>query len=276
MRKLHVAAAQIHSGGSRQDVLARVERQVVQATAAGAQVILFAECALHGYDYDLTTDSVAAIAEDLHGNYCNCVVDIARRHNINILIGFFEQCNGAYHNSHLVARPDGTRDVERKHALTGGELKAGLTPGIAERKTFVFNNVRTSIIICADTGIEKLHDGLVKQQVDYRFIPTGGGGKVADMLREGDLGTPEGRKAYEENRPRVFKTEAILPDDQCPGIGFTAANALGPAGRQTCHQGHCMIVDNNCVMRAQIPGTNVLEHQQDQMIHAELNFPTRT
>jgi hypothetical protein len=92
-----------------------------------------------------------------------------------------------------------------------------------------------------------------------------------DMLHEKDLLTARGRRLYEENRPRVFKTEAILSRKDCPG-GFTSANALGPVGRRTCHQGHCMIVDNNRVMRAQIPGTIVLEHQQDQMIHARLRF----
>ena len=33
-----------------------------------------------------------------------------------------------------------------------------------------------------------------------------------------------------------------------------------------------MIVDNQQVMRAQIPGTIVLEHMQDQMVHARLDF----
>jgi hypothetical protein len=89
------------------------------------------------------------------------------------------------------------------------------------------------------------------------------------------LATPEGQKAYAENRPRVFKPEPFLDEEECPDTGFTAANALGPVGERTCHQGHCMIVDNQRVMRAQVPGTNVLEHQQDQMIHAELSFPAR-
>jgi hypothetical protein len=38
------------------------------------------------------------------------------------------------------------------------------------------------------------------------------------------------------------------------------------------HQGHCSIVDKNRVLRAQIPGTNVVEHFLDQMAHAVLYF----
>ena len=93
-----------------------------------------------------------------------------------------------------------------------------------------------------------------------------------EMLHESDLLIPEGRRKYEENRPRVFKPEAFLHDSKLTNTGWTSANALGPVGERSCHQGHCMIVDNNCVLRAQIPGTNVLEHQQDQMIRAVLSF----
>ncbi len=75
--------------------------------------------------------------------------------------------------------------------------------------------------------------------------------------------------------------EAASPDDfskvgvsetECLYTGFASANPLGPVGEETCHQGHCMIVDANRVLRAQIPGTNVLEHMQDQMVHVELHF----
>jgi predicted amidohydrolase len=188
------------------------------------------------------------------------------------LIGFFETSGDAIHNSMLVAHPDGTYNSARKFALTPGEIAARLTPGLRERMVVEFTGVRCAIIICADGGIDGLHEDLRAQRVDYRLCPTGGGGKLNDMLHADDLLTEAGRARYVENRPRVFKTEAILDEKECPFTGFASANALGPVGRQTCHQGHCMIVDNQRVMRAQIPGTIVLEHMQDQMIHALLHF----
>jgi len=36
--------------------------------------------------------------------------------------------------------------------------------------------------------------------------------------------------------------------------------------------GHCIIMDNDGTLRAQIPGTLIIEHQQDQMVHANLTF----
>ncbi|MEI7437899.1 MAG: hypothetical protein WCL16_13925, partial [bacterium] len=151
-------------------------------------------------------------------------------------------------------------------------LAACLTPGARERDIVEINGVRCALIICADGGIDGLHEDLFDRDVDYRLCPTGGGGKIGAMLHSADLLTVEGRTRYAENRPRVFNTAAILDEKDCPYSGFTSANALGPVGRQTCHQGHCMIVDNQRVMRAQIPGTIVLEHMQDQMIHTQLTF----
>lgn len=272
-RTLHVAAAQIHSGGGIADTLRRLEQQVAAASLCGAEVILFAECVLHGYDNDMTAESVRALAEPVSGPACDCVVALAQRYRMAILAGFWERDGDRIFNSHLVARPDGTRAVQRKHALTPVELAAGLTRGPVERTIFEFNGVRTVILICADTGLKGMAEELRAHQIDYRFCPTGGGGNIRDYLHASDLRTEEGRRRYVENRSRVFNTHAILPEADCNPTGFTSANALGPVGRQTCHQGHCMIVDNDRVMRAQIPGTNVLEHQHDQFIHAVLEFP---
>ncbi len=272
VKSLHVAVAQIHSGGTVEQTLTRVERQVMAAAVVGAEVILFAEGALHGYDYDMTADSVQAVAEPVDGPNCCKVRELAKRHGISILIGFFERSGAAIHNSILIARANGVSETARKHVLTAGELAARLVPGVRERTVVEFNGVRCAIVICADAGIDGLHEELAAQGVDYRLCPTGGGGKISEMLHECELQTPEGRARYVKNRPRVFKTEAILDESECPNTGFASANALGPVGRQTCHQGHCMIVDNQRVMRAQIPGTIVMEHMEDQMVHIRLRF----
>ncbi len=272
MRTLHIAVAQIHSAGPVAETMIRVERQVVSAAAVGVNAILFSECALHGYDYDMTPESVRAFAESVDSPNCMRISQMAKSNNIAVLIGFIERCGEDIYNSMLVAHPDGNCEVARKHILTQGEISAKLTPGVRERLIVDLNGVRCAIIICADGGIENLHEDLRQRGADYRLCPTGGGGKISDMLHETDLITPEGKKRYEENRPRVFNTQAFLDDKECPNTGFASANALGPVGIQTCHQGHCMIVDNQHVMRAQIPGTIVLEHMQDQMVHAVLNF----
>jgi predicted amidohydrolase len=271
-RKLHVAAAQIISSGPLADTLGRMERQAASAAAVGADLVLFSECALHGYDFDMTAKSVRAVAETTDGPGCGAVSRMAERLGISMLAGFFEKDGNEVFNSVLVARNDGSRDVQRKHVITPGEITARLSPGPRRRTVFDFHGVRCAVVICSDGGLEGLHEELRAMSVDFRLCPTGGGGDIKDMLRAADLGKPESRALYAEKRSKTFKTEAILDEQECPFTGFASANALGPAGRRTCHQGHCMIVDNRRVMRAQIPGTIILEHMQDQMIHSELAF----
>lgn len=243
------------------------------ASRVGAEVMLFAECALHGYDYDMTAESVRAVAEPLDGPNVLRVARMSADYGITALVGFFERDGDRIHNSVLVAGPGRTCWSGKKHCLTPAEIAAGLTAGPRARPLVELNGVRCALVICADAGMEGIHEDLRAQGVDYRFCPAGGGGKVADMLHEADLATEAGQAKYQEHRARVFRAEAVLSEKDCPHTGFTAVNALGPVGRQTCHQGHCMIVDARRVVRAQIPGTIVLEHMQDQMIHSLLQFP---
>ena len=91
MKELHVAAAQIHSGGTIRENLDRVERQVKSAAAIGVEVILFSECAMQGYDYDLTPKLARAKAEPVTGPGCSRVVAMAKKYGLTIMIGFFEE-----------------------------------------------------------------------------------------------------------------------------------------------------------------------------------------
>ena len=270
-RTLHIAVAQVHSGGSIDENLIRIERQIRAAATVGADVVLFSECALQGYGYDsdLTAAIVAAQAVAQDSAPCQRLGELAHALGLVVMVGFFEAtADGRFYNSCLVAWPDGRLEVERKHALTPTELAAGITPGKRERTPFIINGVKCAIVICADDGIDGLYPMLREEGFDYRLCPTAGGGALADMLHEVELDIPETRAAYERERARVFNPAAILDLSNNHGLGFASANAMGPVGTRTCHMGHCMIVDSRGVMRAQLPGTPVLEHQQDQMTHA--------
>ena len=270
MRSLHVAVAQVHSKvGDVDGNLDRMRRQVLSAGAVGVEAILFAETSVHAYD--LSPDNLA-LAEPTDGPIGRRLSRLAAENRMAILAGFLERDGDRVYNSHLVAWPDGRLGCQRKHSLTPGEIEKGLTRGPRERTVFDFNGVRAAVVICADTGIEGLSADLARLGVEYRFIPTAGGGKLEEMLHESALSRAEARAAYAKDRTCVFKPEAVLDEKDCPLCGFASANALGYDGRSACHRGHCMIVDNDRVLRAQIPGTNVLEHQQDQMVHAEIRF----
>lgn len=273
MKRLHVAAAQIISQGGPPQTLARIDALAQAASLLGADVILFAELAVNGYDYQMTTADVRRQAEPLDGPIAQTILASAARHGITILSGFIERDGEAIYNSHLIAEPSGPLQVQRKHMLTEPEIQAGFSPGPRKRLIFALNHVRCALIICADTGIQGLPEELRTDQVDLRFIPTGGGGKIADMLQQNELATEEGCRRYTENRPRVCHIDAFDTKAKEWGSGFVSANALGPIGRETCHQGHCLIVDSQGVLRAQAVGTIVLEHMHEQLINAVLTWP---
>lgn len=270
MRQLNVAVAQIHSrAGDVAGNLARIERQVHSAAAVGAEVILFAEAAVHGFDLSRET---LERAEPVDGPIGHTLSGLAIGNGMTILAGFFERDGSRIFNSVLVARPDGRRECQRKHRLTAEERSAKLTAGERTRTIFDFSGVRCIILICADTGIPDLDAELTRQGIEFRFLATAGGGRVSDMLHEADLRTQEGRTAFIKDRIKVYQPGAVYETVHGSSPGFASANALGYDGREMYHRGHCLIVDPQGIVRAQIAGTNVLEHQEDQMVRATLCF----
>ncbi|MCL1857338.1 MAG: hypothetical protein FWF84_06860 [Kiritimatiellaeota bacterium] len=272
MRKLHVASSQIVSQGGAAETLPLIDRISKAAALLGCDAILFSEVAIHGYDYDLTPESIRAVAEPVTGPIAQAVSAMAAKNNIVIMAGTLELCEGNVYNAHLIAFPSGDIKVQRKAALTGGEVRGKFTAGERKRVLFDIKGVKCAILICADTGLEGIYDEMREQGVEYLFIPTGGGGDIKDTLSQAELLTDEGRKKYEENRPRVCMPNPFDADFQKNKLGFTSANALGRAGAKTCHQGHCIITDQNGVLRAQAVGTIVREHHHQQLINAILTF----
>ncbi|MEI6520644.1 MAG: carbon-nitrogen hydrolase family protein [bacterium] len=274
MRKLHVAVSQINAVAlGPQENLKRIHRQVKSASAVGVDLILFGETVIHAYNF---SPENLALAEAVGGPLTSQVSAWAAEYNIIILAGFIEKDDVKLYNSHLVARPDGSISVERKHKITDSEIAGGLTGGKAERTVFDFNGVKCAIIICADSGIENLHTALASQGVEYRLCPTAGGniinGKPIPYIHEDELESEEKQALAAEYRQKVCVNDAIIPEDPIPFTGFASANAMGDDGTGIRHMGHCMIVDKYRVLRAQIPGTLVIEHQEDMMVHATLTF----
>ncbi len=274
MRSLHVAVAQINSRtGQVDETFARLRRQATAAAAVGAELILFAETALHSYD--LHPENMAR-AEPLDGPLIGRVAALARELKLIIVPGFFERAGSQRFNSQAVCWPDGRRAVVRKHVLTPKETAAGLAPGPVEREVFRFNGISTVIVICADSGSKELKQFLADRKVELTLHPTAGGdlifGRKTAPLAEADLATAAGREYARKYRKCVFLADYLSDPDDVPRA-FASANALGYDGRDVTNLGHCIIVDRFGTMRAQIPGTVVREHQEDQMVHATLTWP---
>lgn len=131
-----------------------------------------------------------AIAAD--SRPCKEMRALAKRFGLVLAAGFFERSGTSVFNSCLIAYPNGKYAVQRKHNLTEAELAVELSPGPAEREVIAVNGVRLAVLICSDTGMDGISERMLAQGIDFRLCPSGGGGKLADMLHEADLQTREG------------------------------------------------------------------------------------
>jgi len=269
MGNLHIGVAQIQSKAMDiQGNLARMEKQIIAASTVGVEAILFAETCIHAYCF---YPENLALAEPLDGPICKTISMFAKRYNLVIMAGLLEKSAEGIYNSQLVARPDGDMFTIRKHTMTPFETEANIIPGPRERMVFEINGVRCAVNVCADNNINGVFDELHEKGVKLLFLCTAGGGNRKDYITEADMATAEGRLRYIDNRPRVFSPHALMPTHEFQ-LALATANAVGDDGAFMTHQGQCMIVDKNRVIRAQIQGTIVVEHFLDQMAHAVLIF----
>ena len=270
MRSVHVAAAQIQSKAfDVQGNLDKMLAQIKSAAAVGVEAIIFAETCIHSYC--MYPESVA-LAEPLGGPVCETVLGWAREYGMVIMAGMLEKSELGIHNSHVVAYPDGSAFTIRKHVQTPFEVDAKLVPGVAERQVFEINGVKCSLFICADSAMTDLYDKLKEKGVELLFYGTASGGYRKDYITEAEAGTPEGLLKYiDESRPRFYEPRQTIPAGEFK-VAKAYANSLGDDGAFMTHPGHCLIVDRNRIVRAQINCTNVVEHFLDQMIHAVLYF----
>lgn len=157
---LRVAAVQLESiQGDKAANFAKIERFTVQAAAQGARLVVFPECCITGYWFvrNLSVPQLADLAERIpDGPSTRRLVELAQEHNITIGAGLFETARDstptapAFHNSYVVALPDGTLHCHRKlHAFEHDAVKSG-----SEYTVFDLpGGFRAAILICYDNNI---------------------------------------------------------------------------------------------------------------------------
>ena len=164
-RRLRVASVQMeHTDGDKQANFARIERLVAEAAAQNAQLVVFPECCVTGYWFirNLSTQQLAKLAEPIpDGPSTLRLCDLARRHCITIGAGWIESAgNGVFHNTYVVALPDGTIHSHRKlqsfeHAAihSGNQYTVFDIPGTGSATGTGSGSLRAGILICYDNNI---------------------------------------------------------------------------------------------------------------------------
>lgn len=265
-RSLHVGAAQICAKfNDFRGNLDLIGQFASEARQAGVEALLFSECVLHG---GTIAPEAARLAVPADGPECWRIAELARREKLVLLVGFNERAGAQVFNSYLIAYPDGRTQVQRKLALNAKELAAGFTAGPAARLPVDISGVRCRMIICADWGSQAVLADVDRSGCDVAFLGTAGGGTTAGMLRQADLLTEEGMRAYEERMQRVSIPLDAVRYCARNRRALVCCNCVGDNGFDQCQEGHSMIIDRTGAILGLIPGAPVLEHQRSQLVHA--------
>jgi predicted amidohydrolase len=155
LQALRVASVQLESLPANKEAnFDKIEQFVASASAQGVRLVLFPECSISGYWFirNLTLEQLAALAEPVpSGVSTRRLVDLARRYKIALGAGLVEAAtDGAFHNTYVVALPDGTTHRHRKlHAFEHPSIRSG-----SEYTVFDLpEGWRVGVLICYDCNL---------------------------------------------------------------------------------------------------------------------------
>ena len=140
--------------GDKEANFAKTEQFTAQAAAQGVRLVIFPECNLTGYWFirNLSVEQLAALAEPIpDGPSSRRLSALARRHGLTIGAGLVEAAGGGvFHNSYLVALPDGTLHRHRKiHSFEHLAIRPG-----SELTVFDLpEGFRAGVLICYDCNL---------------------------------------------------------------------------------------------------------------------------
>jgi len=140
--------------GDKEANFAKTEQFTTQAAAQGVRLVVFPECNLTGYWFirNLQVEQLAALAEPVpDGPSTRRLKALARRHNLTIGAGLVEAAGGGvFHNTYLVALPDGTFHRHRKiHSFE----HTAILPGSELTVFDLPEGFRAGVLICYDCNL---------------------------------------------------------------------------------------------------------------------------
>jgi len=153
--RLRVASVQMESlAADKKANFQKIEHFVGKAATQGVRLILFPECCITGYWFirNLTVEQLAALAEPVpEGPSTRRIAELARRHNITIGAGLVEAAgDGVFHNTYIVALPDGTTHRHRKlHAFEHPAIRSGSDYTLFDLP----DGWRVGLLICYDCNL---------------------------------------------------------------------------------------------------------------------------
>lgn len=154
MQEIKISTAQFENRNRDKTYnLSVIDKLTKQASDQGSQVIAFHECSVTGYSFarKLSKDQMLDIAELIPtGHSTVALIEIARRHKMVVLAGFFEKdIHDDLYKAYICVGPDGLIAKFRKlHPFINPYLKPG-----NEYCVFDLFGWKCGILICYDNNI---------------------------------------------------------------------------------------------------------------------------
>jgi len=156
-RKIRVAAVQMESvAGDKVANFTTIEAFAKQAARRGVKLLVFPECCITGYWFirNLTPPALANLAEPIPGGESTKrLVALAKKYKLTIGAGLVEKgAKGFFHNSYVVAMPDGSTRCHRKlQAFEHPLVKSGTDYTVFD----IPGGFRVGVLICYDNNVNE-------------------------------------------------------------------------------------------------------------------------
>ena len=154
-RQIRVASVQFESAPADKDAnFAKIEAFTAKAAAQGVRLVVFPECCISGYWFirNLTVPQLAALAEPIPGGpSTQRLIALAKKHGVTIGAGLVEAAGAdRFHNSYVVALPDGSFHRHRKlHAFEHDAIHGGDDYTVFDLP----DGFRVGVLICYDCNL---------------------------------------------------------------------------------------------------------------------------
>ncbi|GAB2487655.1 carbon-nitrogen hydrolase family protein [Luteococcus sediminum] len=225
------ALGQWVAGPDPQENLRRVERDVVAAAAEGAELLVLPEASMLGFAHD-----PRPLAEPLDGPWASRVRELARTHDLLVVVGMFRPAgDGRVHNTVLAT--DG-RDVEahydKVHLYDAfGTRESDRTAPGERLVTFEALGTRIGLATCYDVRFADQFTALGRAGAELVCLPTA----WADGPRKAEQWRLLVRARAMDCQAFVLGCDQALDEQAGTSFGVGASLVAGPLGEVLAEAG---------------------------------------
>ncbi len=167
-----VAAAQINPRLMKNaDNLAKIMGRTREAAAAGADLIVFPECALTGYVFH-SREEALPYAETVPGPATGTVADLCRELEVHVVFGLLEADGADLYNAAALIGPEGLVGGYRKNHLPYLGVDRFVDPGNRPFRVRETPLGRIGMHICYDCNFPESARAMTLQGADILALPT--------------------------------------------------------------------------------------------------------